>query len=374
MLDRELAVILPPLLALAYFILSRCHWRYQLYHFSKLNDCQDPPHEGSWLDCHTGVFKAITLGRNFRRKTSLDYTNQLFEKYGNTYSTKILGQNMLFTCDHANIDHILSAAFADYDSSSTRAHLFEAPAPRGIFAVDGQRWKDTRKLYRKQFSNNRLICDFDDFERHVQTFIKKVPDNGQPFDIHALFYNLALDTTFAFTVGKPVNALSSDQTPEEKQIMEDLECVKETITRDAFIGPLRHFYDKGAFLRASQRLRNFSEASAIQAVYDAQKERNSDLKLSSGQQQPYTFVRGLSKEIDDVPLIVDQSVSALLAGVDTIAGLLSTTFFLLARNARVMQKLRASIIDNVGHERPTYDQLKQLTYMQQVFNEGMGAT
>ena len=374
MLHLEMAVILLSLLALVYFILSRCRWRYQLYHFSKLNECKDPPHEGSWLDCHTGVFKAITLGRNFRRKTSLDYTNQLFEKYGNTYSTKILGQNIIFTCDHANVNHILSTAFADYDSSSMRAHLFEAPTPRGIFATDGQQWKDTRKLYRKQFSNNRLICDFDILEQHVQTFIEKVPVNGQAFDIHALFYKLSLDTTFAFTVGKPVNALSSDQTTEEKQNVEDLACVKETIARDGFIGPLRHFYDRGAFLRASQRLRNFVEASAVQAVHDAQKERNSDLKLSSGQQYRYTFVRGLGKEINDVPLIVDQSLSALIAGVDTIAGLLSTTFFLLARNARVMHKLRASIIDNVGHERPTYDQLKQLTYMQQVFNEGKGAT
>lgn len=373
MLDLGKAVILLSVLGLAYFILSRWYWGYQLYQFSKLNECKDPPHEGSWLDFHTGVLEIIALGQNFRRKTSLEYTNQLFKKHGNTYSTKILGQNIIFTCDHAHINHILSAAFANY-VSSPRAHLFEAPAPRGIFATDGQQWRDTRKPYRKHFFNNRLICDFDILEQHTQSFIQNVPENDQAFDIHALFLSLSLDTIFAFAVGKPANALSLDQTTEEKQIVEDLACVKETIARDGVIGPLRYLYGRRAFLNASQRLRNFVEVSAILAVRSAQKGRHSDVKLSSGQQPRYTSVQGLSEETDDVPWIIDQSVSALIAGVDTIAGLLSTTFFLLARNARVMQKLRASIIDNIGHERPPYDQLKQLTYMQQVFNEGTGAT
>lgn len=60
----------------------------------------------------------------------------------------------------------------------------------------------------------------------------------------------------------------------------------------------------------------------------------------------------------------------LLAGRDTTAGTLSFTFQELSRNPRVVAKLRSEIINHVGLKRhPTYEDLKNMRYLQHTINE-----
>ena len=61
----------------------------------------------------------------------------------------------------------------------------------------------------------------------------------------------------------------------------------------------------------------------------------------------------------------------LEAGAASVASLLSSTFWLLAREQRVVQKLRAEILNAVGNERPTYEQLRSLKYVRDVLKEGI---
>ena len=47
----------------------------------------------------------------------------------------------------------------------------------------------------------------------------------------------------------------------------------------------------------------------------------------------------------------------------------STTFFLLARDERVFTKLRQSVLGTIGMETPTFDTLRSLSYLRNVFYE-----
>lgn len=71
------------------------------------------------------------------------------------------------------------------------------------------------------------------------------------------------------------------------------------------------------------------------------------------------------------PLLISfNTVQVLLAGRDTTAGTLSFCFQELSRNPQVVAKLRREIFDRVGPNRqPTYDDLKNMPYLQHTMNE-----
>ena len=63
-------------------------------------------------------------------------------------------------------------------------------------------------------------------------------------------------------------------------------------------------------------------------------------------------------------------MAVLLAGRDTTAGTLSFTFQELSANPDIVKTLRREILDRVGKERrPTYEDLKNMPYLQHVINE-----
>lgn len=69
-------------------------------------------------------------------------------------------------------------------------------------------------------------------------------------------------------------------------------------------------------------------------------------------------------------MIRDQVVSVLLAGRDTTAATLSWAFYELSHYPQVVAKLRQEILATVGPTRaPTYDDLKNMTYLKHTINE-----
>lgn len=83
-----------------------------------------------------------------------------------------------------------------------------------------------------------------------------------------------------------------------------------------------------------------------------------------------SLLQGLMENSSNVVELRDGVISILIAGIDSVATLLSTTFWLLAQDERIYQKLRTSVLDTIGQELPSYDQLKSLAYLRYVFNEG----
>jgi len=63
-------------------------------------------------------------------------------------------------------------------------------------------------------------------------------------------------------------------------------------------------------------------------------------------------------------------LNLLLAGRDTTAGLLSNTFFVLARRPDVWAKLRSEI-GQLNGERPDYETLRNMKYLKFVLNESL---
>lgn len=95
-----------------------------------------------------------------------------------------------------------------------------------------------------------------------------------------------------------------------------------------------------------------------------------ELEEKSNHDQGYTFLHSIAGYTRDRQMLRDQIVSILLAGRDTTACTLTWTIYHLSIDANVTAKLRQEIVDTVGLVRtPTYDDLKNMKYLQHILNE-----
>ncbi|KGO43760.1 Cytochrome P450 [Penicillium expansum] len=245
-----------------------------------------------------------------------------------------MGHRLIFTCNPENTTHLLSTAFADFDSSPLRKPLFEPITPHGIFTLDGVGWKASRDQLRGRLADLRKIIDLDQCEKHFQAYVKHIPTNGTVFDVQACNFALSLDIQTLFSLGESVDALSFTQSQEKKQFFDDL---------------------LGQFLRACKRARNFVLTHATREV---QKRRGVGEKIDS------------NMERQEISQFADQALSILLAN-DSMSTALSGMFYCLSKNEHVVRKLRGSIVDTIGFARPTLGQLNSLHYVRWVIFEAL---
>lgn len=111
-------------------------------------------------------------------------------------------------------------------------------------------------------------------------------------------------------------------------------------------------------------LEDFIEPYITQAL--AMSPEELDQKLSKSD----TFLHALARFTRSRKVIRDQLTAILLAGRDTTAATLSWTFMELARHPQAVKKLRKEILERVGEtEPPTYNDLKEMKYLNYVINE-----
>lgn len=349
-------------------VLAEKYQRWQaLRLFAKHHKTKPPRRENRWDIL--GIYKVVAMARLVVGGTSLDGAIDLFQRLGRTYSSKILTQPVLFTCDPRNMRHVLITAFADFDSSrGIRDHLFRPITPHGIFALDGNEWKTARRLYRDHFSRTRDIVDLNLQETCFRNLEALIPSDNTPFDLQPLLLRLMLDLTTAFAMGVCVDSLRPDQSVEKRRFVDALIHVKKTMARDGFLGPVHVFLSKKEFHASCSTVQLFVE--------DIIRERIAASKLGekSGDQEAGVatescFLDKLIEESEDILELRDGVLTLLIAGIDSVASLLSTTTFLLSRHQPAQDRLRASILDKVGYELPSFDDLRGLAYLRYVFNE-----
>ena len=102
---------------------------------------------------HATVFDLL-----FHSQELYDYQTELATKKP-TFRFLSPGQSEIFTADARNVEHILKTRFDNYSKGhSSRENLADLLG-RGIFAVDGDKWRQQRKLASFEFST-RVLRDF----------------------------------------------------------------------------------------------------------------------------------------------------------------------------------------------------------------------
>lgn len=296
-----------------------------------------------------------------------------------TASFKLAGKDIIITHDPENIKAILATQFNDFVLGSRRKS-FHITLGDGIFTLDGAGWKHSRALLRPQFSKEQ-VSQLHSLQRSVNVLIDLISQKkGKTFDIQPLFYQLTVDNGTDFLFGESCNSLSDasfNRHPREGEI--DMGIKKDF--PEAFDHAqnmlhlrlnLQNFYWLGyskKFEESNRIVHEFTNFYVNKALSLSKDELESSFGGS------YVFLNELVKETRNPTILRDQCLNILLAARDTTAGLLSFTFYLLARNPQIFYKLRKHIIETFGEGENAdmslinFLSLKKCEYLKWVLNE-----
>lgn len=322
-----------------------------------------------------GIPGFYRLSKAVREKRWIDYLATQYDLVGrNTFSVQFLNRYMLTTIEPENVKAILATQFQDF-CLGTRHEQFYPLLGDGIFTLDGAGWSHARGLLRPQFTRDQ-VADLALLDDHIQHFLALIPKDRSSFDIQRLFFLLTLDSATHFLFGESVGCMNPSQTTG---------VLEKSTVRNAQ-GFANAFTTAQDYLAARSRAqglywlvnpKEFQEANRqVHEVVDyyVASTLSSNRSGKSDPSGRYIFLEALAAETDNPKMLRDSMLNILLAGRDTTASLLSSTFFYLARHPKTWNRLRSEIIDVFGDSKNpreiTQAKLKDIAYLRYVLNEG----
>ncbi|KAJ6344296.1 hypothetical protein OIU76_005921 [Salix suchowensis] len=139
-----------------------------------------------------------------------DYQTEVARKQ-KTFRLLAPGQSELYTTDIRNIEHVLKTKFDNYRKGKYDQDIVTDLFGNGIFAVDGDKWRQQRKLASFTFST-RVLRDFSCsvFRRNAAKLVRNITEMAivdQIFDMQDTLMRCTLDSIFKVGFGVELNCM-----------------------------------------------------------------------------------------------------------------------------------------------------------------------
>ena len=277
-----------------------------------------------------------------------------------TLAVNVAGNVLMSTTDKANVEHMLKTKWQNYtNGAGQRGCVLKDLLGNGIFAADGELWREQRKTASREFSANRfrsfMGVEFVNYSTELCNVVADHAKAKKAFDLNALFFQLTLDAfghiAFGLNLGglkgTPVPFAASFDSAQERMILRFNEPI--------WVWKLLRFFNIGAekVLRKHLQTCNTFVYSLIQARRD---KVGKGLNLENDIDLLSRCMDVSDSEVvkDDVYLR-DMVINFLIAGRDTTACALSWLFYELALNPDVEKQLREEIDASLRGAVPIYD-------------------
>ncbi|KAK8018932.1 hypothetical protein PG991_008122 [Apiospora marii] len=322
-----------------------------------------------------GLGKIVASVQAVAQENPSEYLDTLWGEYGDTYVASFFGVKVAFTRDAANLRHILLSRWTDFDAGrNIRERMMEDISPRSISAADGAAWREKRGMWRQQFSRLPDLFHMPSQDMHFRRLLDRIPSDGETaVDVQALLVDMATDLLQEFTTGECADCQTPDkQTPYQKQWMESAARVQRNVAWIGNLGPLSRLVPMGPWKKDVAVYHRYMGAIIDRKIAEIAK-TTLPVDLAAGGEQKeerQSLLDGLVRWNDD-PLLIRDSMISISFSNDSLAGIMTATLWFLSRDARVYAKLRQTVLDTVGYEVPTYQQIGGFPYLQQVTNEAM---
>ncbi|OCH88847.1 cytochrome P450 monooxygenase CYP63 [Obba rivulosa] len=329
----------------------------------------------------------LKLAKDLRAGYVLQAFDELLDEYGtDTLNTRIMWKDTIITRDDAVMRAIHSTHFNSFERGPDTNERMATFLGNGIFATDGEVWKQNRAMIRPFFHKERL-SDLQIVAEHAAealSILGAAAAAQRAIDIQDLFQRFTLDAGAAFLCGVRARALAA---PRPVPFAARLGA-KGAATDDAF-GTFAH-----AFEDVQVRIAMRSRRQALWPLYEMWADATRpDVEVITGWVKPVveralrekrerrargaprdaeerTLLDSLVERTDDEEAIRFGILNVLMAARDTTAGLLSFATYLLAMHPEVMQRLRHEVLDTCGASgHPPREALSALPYMSAVLSE-----
>lgn len=379
------ALALSVLILLAtYFIYLRLTRYLTVRRFKTTHNCLPPPVlPGSGL---LGLRVVLEAWRSHRTGNSLEKHTAYHRALGSTMQIRFLFVDMIMTTSPANVKALLATQFTDF-SLGGRLPAFRPLITGGIFVSDGPAWQHSRALVRPAFTRSE-IADLGRFDRHVQRLIAQIPVDGETtVDLMPLFYRLTLDQATEFLLGESVESLVAGPESEQRRFGVAFDYVQGRLGRwntagwGARVWPNRkceeavrcvHGLVDGFVERAQAKARAAGGSGEGKgSKTEKEKGKGGDEGQEDddkGKASRYVFLDALALQTSDPIEMRNEILNILIAGRDTTASMLTSTFHAVSLRPDIWARLRAEVAPLNG-EAPDYETLRNFKYLRYFLNE-----
>ncbi|KAL8648072.1 MAG: hypothetical protein Q9226_006151, partial [Calogaya cf. arnoldii] len=328
--------------------------------------CKPLPRYPGW-DPFFGIDVIYDAVRAAKRKTFLSEMITHYQRYGNTFSSRLTTYPVISTIEPENIKVVLSTNFKDFVVGTPRRRAFGPVMENSVLVADGTEWEHSRAFLRPSFSRSQ-VGDLATLETHVKHLINAIPTDGSTVDLSELFLRFTADVTTDFMFGESIRSL---QHPEAfgRELTDACRIGQLGAEHRFRLGIFANLVPQREFYAAVQKVHTFIEYHVDNAIQQ-RRSRSGGAKSEGSDNGRYIFLDELVKTSDDRVVLRDQLLGIFLAGRDTTSALLSNLFFALARHPDVWKRLHKEI-STLNGEKPTLDELKGLKYLTFCLNEAL---
>ncbi|KAL3536920.1 hypothetical protein ACH5RR_000286 [Cinchona calisaya] len=283
------------------------------------------------------------------------YMTDLATKH-KTYRILCPFRNEVYTSDPANVEYILKTNFKNYVKGSYNYTILKDLLGDGIFAVDGDKWREQRKLSSYEFSP-RVLRDFSSviFRRNVAklaNIISEAANSKQIIDIQDLFMKSTLDSMLKFAFGVELDSVcgSNERGKRFSNAFDDASAMSLGRYVDIF-WKIKKALNIGSEAKLKENIRVID--NFVYKLIHRKTEQMHKSPDDSSWKKDDILSRFLQVTETNSKYLRDIILNFIMAGKDTTAITLSWFIYILCKHPEVQEKVAQEIKEETGNHEIT---------------------
>ncbi|XP_076921559.1 cytochrome P450 704C1-like [Bidens hawaiensis] len=290
-----------------------------------------------------------------------DYMTDLATKY-KTYRLITPFRNEVYTSDPANVEYILKINFENYIKGTYNHEMLQDLLGDGIFTVDGDKWREQRKVSSYEFST-KVLRDFSSviFRKNavkLARILSESANNNQSVDINDLFMKATLDSIFKVAFGTDLDSMcgSSQEGVRFSNAFDDASAL--TLKRYVDITwKIKRYFNIGSEAKLKENVKVVDEfvykliQTKTQQIHKGQDEfplKKEDI-----------LSRFLQTNSTNPKYLRDIILNFIIAGKDTTSTAMTWFIYMLCKHPEIQDKVVEEIrkATNMGNDVPNIEEL-----------------
>ncbi|XP_060076184.1 cytochrome P450 3A9-like [Ylistrum balloti] len=250
-----------------------------------------------------------------------------------------------------------------------------------VFAAEGKAWKRIRAILSPTFSTGKMKLMNEDINRCSKMLaakLKEAANAKKVIDPKEYFGAFTMDVISATAFSLDVDSQTNKDDPFVKNargLFVPRKSFLYIISLATLFPPLRHLFSWLQMGFFSGNVVDFFVRTVNMMVQD--RRQNPNIRRDFLQLMMNAELENTAENSDLISVnkklstdeIIASSVLFFVAGYETTASLLQYSAYELAVNPDIHERMLQEIQDTIGDEEPVYENIRQLTYMDQVLYE-----
>nr|GEX17471.1 cytochrome P450 704C1-like [Tanacetum cinerariifolium] len=274
-----------------------------------------------------------------------DYMTELATKY-KTYRVLSPFSYEVYTSDPANVEYMLKTNFENYGKGTYTHEILRDLLGDGIFTVDGDKWREQRKVSSYEFST-KVLRDFSSviFRKNavkLATMLSEAANNNHSTDINDLFMKATLDSIFKVAFGIDLDSMcgSNEEGVRFTNAFDDASAL--TLKRYVDIAwKIKKYFNIGSEAKLKESVRVVDEF--VYKLIQTKTERTRKGQDDSSMKKEDILSRFLQIEDKDPKYIRDIILSFIIAGKDTTSTAMTWFIYMICKHPDIQEKVAKEI-------------------------------